>query len=266
MSFVDRVAANPLGCVGGCLVWIPIGIWIYLAINWMIMGELEVLPGIFCICVAFSLGYFTANPPTPALGFVFMGTSVASLLAIPIIKSLTHARAMGSIHQDQIRGYCDTLRQRPNPGTEFRVAASVWDTGDMRRAIAIGARVIPDLHKAHFSQEHREFEHWQMRGHIRADSLSGETQVCTKCGATTNLSAIFCASCGDTLVLHSVTNSSAGLVARLMLGWAITVGLIVGLPIVVVKLPGLAAIPVIVLVVAGAAYALVRLLGREVST
>lgn len=262
---LEKILANPGGFVGGCLVWIPVAIWIYMAISWMLMGEAEIIPGVLCIMVAFSLGYFTSNPPTPMVGHILAATTALSLLAVPIVKHFTRTQMLQSIHGDQLQMYCDTLRQRPNPGTEFRIAQALWDQGDTKRSIAIAHRVIPNMPVGIFGTEHREFQSWLMRSRIDPNTLLQETQGCARCGRRCSISAVICPGCGNEVVLSAAKGTGAGLVRQILIGWSLVVGLVIAMPLIGVSLPAAISIPIIIAVLVGAGFVLVRLIGKEIT-
>lgn len=261
------ITANPLGCVGACLVWVPVGIWIFMAINAMVMGEVEGHIGFFAIAAAFTMGFFASNPPTKEIGIGLFFVAMGSLIAFPFVRKASITGQLRQIDREVLQRHYDTYRLRPNPGLEFRIAEVAWQSGHVDTALAMAHHAVSQMQPQHFPEEHRALRTWQQITNKDASTLATQTHPCPKCGSQILLRSVVCPNCRADVLLVEVgaQASTGGYLARVLLVFAVITGLMVLIPVTVTALPAVASIPLVLVGLSLGVFVLVKALHMEVT-
>jgi hypothetical protein len=240
----------------GCCTWIPVGIWIVSLMNWMVLGEVDVVSGLAGITVALMLGFLAFKPPIPGMTpFLFVALAL-SVVIYPIARAGMNKKALNSIDVDGVDQAYQLLGQRPNnPMALFKIAKHLYALGFYGHAIAIADQAMKHLPPKTFLDEHRTFRLWKATP-PRASSY--RPLPCVECGHLNEPGRVHCERCGEPYLLHVVQGKFIpGKSGRKLV--AIWISFVVLLAIVpaatALPLPG--AIALIATVVAGAVAILV---------
>lgn len=247
---LERISEHPFVFFGGCLVWVPVSIWVIGLVHWMIQGDIEVLFGLPGVVAGIALGALTLDPPDPALSPVFFALAVLTVILFPMLRSALQTRELAQIDVDALARAYEALSEKPdNVGARLRAARVVADRGLPGHAAEIGAGALKGLAGSHFEGEERQITAWRAQGGYPGASRS---IVCAVCGASNPPSDLYCRHCRAPFLLHWAQGRWAvgGLAGKLVAGWIAAVGGIVGIPVAALSLPPVASLAVILAVVA----------------
>ncbi len=243
---LERISEHPFVFFGGCLVWIPVSIWVIALVQWMIQGDIEVLFGLPGVVAGMALGALTLDPPNPALSPVFFATVVLTVFLFPVLRSTLSARELAQIDLDALERAYEALGQKPdNVGARLRIARIVASRGLPGHAAAIGDAALRGLTGAYYDGEARQIGLWRAQGAYPGASRS---IVCVECGASNPPGDLYCRYCRAPFLLHWAQGRWAvgGVAGKLVAGWIAAVAGIAGIPAAAVSLEPAWAIGVIV--------------------
>ncbi len=209
-----------LGFFAGCLVWIPLAVWIVQVVHWMVMGEFDFLMGILSLFAALLLGFITVRPPYPIMGPITFLFVVALVFIYPSLRGMANQHELRKIDAEQLMRLHQALRVNPtNFGARFRIAELLHDRGMVAQAIAIGHDAIANAPTSAVVREKSLIKSWETR--VISPQASRQLQ-CQQCGELVPLNAVSCLRCGNFYLADyfggftSVDGSH-----RLILAWAV---------------------------------------------
>lgn len=226
----ERIFDNPFAFIVGCAVWLPLGFWVVSIVGWMIQGELDAIAGLIAIVAAFVLGYYTMMPPLPWMGPVFFVGAVSLLGLYPAARAAFEQRALVKIDIETIEKCYLAIRERPNNvGAYLRLARTLYARGLKGQAVSIAESVIKGLPRVGFEEEMRQVRQWKQL--TKPDDFI--PIECIECGVSNDPVRIFCRRCGsDYLADYAkgrwISRRSA---RKLVLGWAIGMMALLGVPL-----------------------------------
>lgn len=248
---LDRIASNPQAFASGCLIWIPVAIWIVSLVHWMIMGDIDVGSGILGVCIAFALGFLGLNPPNPDLAPVFFLAALGTVILAPITRASMNRSQLTALEVEAIGRAYELLATKPdNMGAKFRLARSLYNKGIRAHAIAIGEDALKIAPERMFPEEFRLLKQWKEREVGHKDTH--ERIRCFECGIPNFPGTIFCSHCGAPYLLDYAQGRwmKSKTVKRVIVTWIFAMLCLVGIPTSALSLPKFLAIPLIVLLMA----------------
>jgi len=222
---------TPAVMLSGCLIWIPVGIWIFSLIGWMIMGEVDFLTGLVGLGMSIGMACMAVNPNTREFAPYLFGATLASVLMYPFVRNGLSKQESKSIDIEALEKAYENLRQRPdNPLSKFTIARRCYLLGMPGHAIRIGEAALQQMPINYFPDEHRTLKSWQ--GIIRNPSYF-EPIACVECQTMNVPGNVHCAACGAPFLLDRargrVFSRSTG--QRLLAVWISLIGMLIGIPV-----------------------------------
>jgi|GEM_PF-589909 len=253
--FAQRVASSPTAFVLGCLVWIPIAIWIITMVGWMVTGEIETIFGILAVALAVVMGYFTSNPPVDAMAPVLFIALVGTMVFFPFLRLAVHRRELAILDIERLEeAYLALNQNSKNVSAAFKLAELLWEKGLPGHAIAIADVALTGVQIAHYRDEIQVVKRW------KATPLKGDayrTLSCPQCRTSNPPGNFFCAGCGGDFLMEYARGAwvPRSVALRWLSGWIVVVTLLVAVPVTAQTLPAGLAVPVILVAVGLGAYA-----------
>lgn len=237
MTMQERLFENPMGFFSGCIVWIPIAIWIVSIIGWMVQGDVEPGPGVLSIAAAFVLGYFAMMPPMPEMAPVFAVAAFSVIAVFPSMRASLNSRALAQIDIETIEKCYEMLREKPgNVGAQLRLARTLYVRGVRGQAVSIAEETVKNLPRIGFEEEMRQVRQW------KANTVKDDFRpiVCVECGNANEPKRVFCACCNSPFLLDYVKGRWIGRkqARRLLVTWTAMVAALGGIPLCISQLPG----------------------------
>lgn len=230
MDFKERLAADPLGAVAACCIWIPIAAWVVTMIGWLITGEVETLTGICAIGLGLGMGIVAAFPPHPSLSPFLLLAAVATVVFTPLVRASYNRRALAAIDIEQLEKHYEALRLKPdNYGAMIKVAEMLFLRGLPGQAIALGDRALKALPANLFRAEHQMVNAWRLRSQ---DPNLFKPVACLRCGTLNQPGDLECAQCSFPHVIEMARGKwlGKGTVGQLIAVWVGLVLAFVGIP------------------------------------
>lgn len=248
-----RVFDSPLAFVSGCLVWIPVCLWIISLVHWMIQGDVDIIWGIIGLFTAFMLGIITMLPPRPQLAPFMLAGAVVTTMLFPVFRNSLNKRALDSVDIDAIEDAYEMLRIKPdNHVIRFKFAKLLYKRGMRGSALAFGQQALAHMPGSAFFEEHRLYELWKRSfrpGHAPETSI-----VCLECGTHNDLGTFTCRNCNSEFLIDHVRGRWVGrnLSRKLLSAWIAVMLAMIGVPLAAVMLDRAAAAGVIVMLLVAA--------------
>jgi multisubunit Na+/H+ antiporter MnhG subunit len=249
LAMMDRIVRTPEAFVSAILVWVPVAIWIISLVNWMITSEIDAISGIFGITLAVAVGFLAVNPPHPSLAPVFVLVAFVTVVVAPVTRAAMNRAALQSIEVEAIERAYEMLSTKPdNFGAKIRLARALWAKGIRSHAVAIADGALKNAPEQMFAEEHRMLRQWR----AAEEGDPGVHRIrCVECGVPNTPGGMFCTRCGAPFLLDYAQGKfvKTGVIRRVTAGWIAAVAALVAIPTVAVKLPPVAsviAIPIIV--------------------
>lgn len=234
---LGRILESPLVFMAGCLVWIPISIWIILMVRWMVAGDFEPVTGTVSILIAMTLGFFTVNPPFPALSPILLITVVATIAMMPFVRSQMNKRELGQIDVDAVERSYEALNVKPdNVAAMIKIAQVLSDRGSVGLAAHLYEAALRPFPESVFVSERIQLNSWKR---MTPRNRLAESAKCHRCDADNDGSSVYCIQCGAPYLLDHVKDrwTPSGLARKLVAVWILVVLLLVGIPVVANALP-----------------------------
>lgn len=246
---------DPITLGTGCLLWVPLAIWIVALTGWMISGEIDPLFGLAGIVLAFMMGYWGVNPPSPVVPPLLLVCATATIILFPMAQFAMNKSQLKEIDVEAVeRAYEVLAMRRDNTGAKLRLAKSLYNLGYVKHAIAIADASLRNEDRKVFREEFIQLESWRNRAQ---SSKAPEIQpiVCVHCHLSNQGVALFCDRCGSNLLADYVRGKwlNPGLKSKVLLIWIVLVSGSVAAPALGTSLPpaaAIAAIAALVLVIA----------------
>ena len=235
-----------VGLASGCLIWVPLGVWIIALVGWIIQGEVDALGGIAGILIALVMGGMAWVSPEQA-PYLLIG-ALSIVILFPIARALKDKRELAQIDLHQLERAYEQLSLKPdNVGAKIKIAKTLYDRGAHEHAAAVVEKAIKGLPKQIYEEEHRLVKQWR-RGLV--SNGSGELP-CVVCNAKNKPGELFCYRCGAPFLLHYAKGHwvHPSVIRRLLVVWMAAMISIVGIPLTASKIPMPQSIPVVALLV-----------------
>lgn len=223
-----EVSLSGLGL--GCLVWVPIAIWMVSLVHWTIQGELDLVVLVAAFFALVALGYATMNPPDPTWAPVLFGLVLGSILIFPIVRSAFSRRALEALEVERAEQAYATLRLSPNDlGARMKLARVLFAKGFVGEAVKVAEPALEGLPRRLIADEIREFEAWRYQA---KDPALFRGTACLNCRTMNAPGEIYCSKCGAAFLLDALRGpfSRGGLGRKLIAAWALAVLLFIGIP------------------------------------
>lgn len=251
--------------LSGCLIWIPIAVWVVAVIHMWVGGDIEAPFAVAAIFVGLAIIALTIRPPVDWLSpILFAGTIVTMVLFVPV-RRLAMEHELKAMDGDRLERALDACIARPDNSTSKLAAAEIlFKHGQVAHAVALAETALAGANTAHFRTELAALAKWKA---IVARTGS-EVGPCIRCGAKNPPGTLECARCGAPVMLESVRGHAVKgeLMHKLAAAWAIGTLVVVGVPAVfgyLGKTPVLAGIGVMVI---AAAAIVIGIKGRVLAT
>ncbi|HWD40545.1 MAG TPA: zinc ribbon domain-containing protein [Fimbriimonas sp.] len=216
--------------VFGCLVWLPLAVWILAVIQWTIGGDVDPLTGVVGIFVALGLGYAAVSPPVPIVSPIACGIVFLTVLTYPAFQLFLHKHQTHSIDIEVIEKAYRGIGQHPaNPLVKFKLAEAVYRVGLIGHAVAIGDAALANVPERIATEEHRVLKRWKSSG-VPPNTL--QPIPCVDCQTPCEPGWTHCRNCGGFFLLDRSKGKilPTGVVRKLTAIWVTAVVLIVGIP------------------------------------
>jgi len=231
MTLRDRLFTDPIAFATGCMVWLPLTIWILALVRWMISGEIDLVFGIVGIFMAVGLGYVSIVPPTPQFAYLTFPAVMATVIMFPFVRHSMQRRSLRAVDVEDLERAHDALRQRPdNWAARFRIAKLLFEMGYPGHALRIGENCLAQMPQAFFIEEHRMVQKW--RWTKLADHAFHPIR-CSECGHPNQPGNVHCAACSEPFLLNRLKGKvmPARLGKKLLAAWITMVALLAGIPL-----------------------------------
>jgi hypothetical protein len=241
---------NWLTTILGCLVWMPIAVWVISLIHWMIMGELEIPIGIVGVVLGFGLGYTALKPPenmqflSPLAVFLVVGTVVL----YPFLRNTFERHQLRGLDCDSVeKAYLAIGQQPTSPFAKFKLAEGIYRLGMIGHAVAIADSVMAYIPERAATDEFRTLRRWKQAG---VPPETNRPIPCVECHTPCQPGWTHCKTCGAPFLLDRVKGRilPKGHARLLIAIWAAIVAPLIGIPAATALKPVLA-VPAIVLII-----------------
>jgi hypothetical protein len=232
MLLHDRLFTETGSFVLGCLIWIPLAIWVVSLVRWMITGDVDVLLGLPGIILAVAIGYLALVPPAPIYSAIAFVIVCSTVIMYPFMSTAMTRRNLKAIDLEDLERAYGALHQRPdNWAAKFKIARLLYEMGYPGHALRIAENCAASMPQAFFIEEHRLIARWRMTPtHPKAfDPLP-----CIECGQSNPPGNVHCAACGAPFLLERIKGKllPSTLGKKLLAAWIVMVAVIAGLPLV----------------------------------
>ncbi|MEZ0327898.1 MAG: hypothetical protein ACAH95_18540 [Fimbriimonas sp.] len=241
MQLKERIFSEPISFMFGCLIWIPLAIWIISLMRWMISGEVDLILGLTGMCMAVLLGYIAINPPAPQVSILAFVAVVVTMVMYPIVAHAMNKRSLKAMDVEDLERAYYALKTRPdNVAAKFKIARLLYDMGYPGHALRIAENCIAAMPQAFFYEEHRLIARWRI---TPTSPRAFDPIPCLECSQSNPPGNVNCAACGAPFLLDrmkgKVLPSTLG--KRLMAAWIVMVAVLAGLPL-IASIGGLVAV------------------------
>jgi hypothetical protein len=230
VGFEGRELVHPLAFAAGCLVWLPVGVWVVALLQWTIQGDIDFISGLIGTLIGITLGLFTMMPPDPTLAPLFFSVAVATVMLFPVLQRGYNRRALHQIDIDQLaRAYELVGGNAGNVGARLKIAQIVYHKGLVGHAVGIGDKCLEGVPKKVFWNEIRMVNGWR---YSMTANEERRAIACPDCGYSNLPGDVYCGRCNGPYLLRHLRSGSIGNAGfrRLVAGWLITVLFIAGVP------------------------------------
>lgn len=228
MDIRERIYEHTGSFLAGWAAWLPLCIWIIALVNWMIIGEIDVLFGLAGIGAGLLLGFLAIIPPAPIYSYVALIIISGTVMTFPLARSALNRRQLKAVDLETLERAYHALTLRPdNTAAKFKIARLVYDMGYPGHAIRIAEGCMANAPQSFFMEEHRLLAHWRR---LQLTSKAFEPLPCVECHLPNQPGNIKCAACGAPFLLQraqgKILPGSMG--KRLLIAWIVMVGALAG--------------------------------------
>lgn len=241
----------------GCLVWIPIAIWVMSLVGWTIQGDVDFLTGIVGVAMGIVLGVLTMNPPRKELSPLLFTAVLLTVVFFPLVRAALNKRALDRLDVEAMENVYTALRLRPdNHALRFKLARLIYVKGLRGHAFVIAKEALKHMPASMFIEEHRVVNSWS-RVPPQPDLM--RPLPCIECGTMNAAGNLFCTRCFSPFLMdHSKGRwIGKGHARKLMAVWAAVMAGLVGVPFASALLAPVPAIVVIILLLAATGFVMV---------
>src|SRR5580658_2640198 len=190
---------DPVQLLLGCLIWLPLAVWIISLLHWAIQGDLDFITAIVGIGIAFGLGYTAMKPPIPILAPISCVAVFLTVMCFPMMQHMLVRYQHHGIDVENVEKAYRSLGQRPdNPLAKFKLAESIYRVGLVGHAVALGDVAVAGLPERIATEEYRLLKRWKRVG-VPADTL--KPIVCVECHTPCQPGWTHCRTCGAMFLL-----------------------------------------------------------------
>ncbi|HSI73310.1 MAG TPA: zinc ribbon domain-containing protein [Fimbriimonas sp.] len=232
MLLRDRIFTETGSFLLGCMIWIPLAIWVISLVRWMVSGEVDVVLGLPGILLGVVIGYVALVPPAPIFSAIAFVVVCSTVIMYPFMSKAMTTRSLKSIDMEDLERAYHALQLRPdNWAAKFKIATLLYNMGYPGHALRIAEACIATMPQTFFVEEHRQVMRWRMTPtHPKAfDPIS-----CIECGQSNPPGNVHCAACGSPFLLDRIRGKllPSTLGKKLLAAWIVMVAVIAGLPLV----------------------------------
>jgi membrane protein implicated in regulation of membrane protease activity len=231
MGLQERLFDHPLLLLMGCFVWIPVAIWIVALVQWMVVGDVDVLFAVTGIAIALGLGMMTLVPPRDDFAPFAFAAALVTVFAYPWVRRTLDRRELDQIDIDSIERSYELLERRPDdPAALLKLARLLYDRGLAPEAIALTKRALEPMPRRLFEEDHQVLAKWLRAVH--PEELK-RTLPCVECGLANVAGEVYCARCGTHHLLDHARGRWVGrdTARKLIAAWISMMILILGIPV-----------------------------------
>jgi hypothetical protein len=257
MLLRERIFDHPESLIASFLVWVPIAIWIYACIGWMIQTDVDVISGLAGVTLAIGIGLVAMIARDPRVPPLILIAEVVTLAAFPIVRAVLNRHALNAVDAEAIERAYEALSERPgNPGLTFRLAKAVYNRGLVAHAIALAETALQQMPRNLFEEEHGILRGWKR---TKQAAEPPRPLPCLDCSTPNEPGLIHCKRCGSPFLLDYARGKWVGrsLARKLVAAWAALMVAIVGIPWASMSLPPAIALVATALLIAVAVGLLV---------
>lgn len=237
---MEKVSAIALGC----LVWIPLLLWICSLFSWMITGDVDVISGLLGIVVGFLLGFVTMFPPVPGLAPVTFGAVVITIVMYPFMQIAMRGKQLKAVDAEAMERAYEALALKPDHlGAKIKLAKITAIRGYPAHAVALVESDLAYMPKHLYQEELRQLGQWREA----ARRLGSTPLPCVECGQSNPPGNLHCSRCGARFLLDHVRGKVMGKTAgrKILAAWIAMVAALAAIPL-ARSLPPMLAVAVIV--------------------
>lgn len=236
----------------GCLVWLPLGIWVISLVQWAIQGEMDAVLAFFAICATLGLGIACMFPPFPGLQPFLLAVVLVMTFGFPGARAAFQRHQLAMADIEAIERVYEHLQKDPdNLGARLRLARTLNTRGLRAMAISLAEHTLRDVPKRLFDDEFKMLAKWKV------DSQPSGPVTCMDCNQRNEPAYVFCITCGAPFLLDHARGRWLGvkLARKLISIWAALVIPTVGIAMALRYFPGALVLPsaLVLIAMAGAA-------------
>lgn len=242
----DQLLNHPLAMLAGCVVWVPVAIWVVSLIHWAIQGDVDIVSALVGICVGLALGLTAITAKEPYMPPLILAGTLVTTIAFPMVRSALNKRALAQIDIEAVEKAYDQLRLQPgNAAAKFKLAKTIYNKGMPAHALAIAEDAIQSMPEAIFPEENKIIKTWR---HYRIPSNQHGPLACMECGVYNQPGMTHCQRCRAPFLLDHARGAWVGrsLARKFVAAWVAIMVALVGIPYAAGSLPSAVSIPVIV--------------------
>ncbi len=232
MLLRERMFSEPISFLFGCLIWIPLAIWIISLVRWMVSGDVDMILGFLGIGMAILLGYIAINPPAPLVSILAFVAVLGTVVMFPFVRIAMDKRSLKAMDVEDLERAYYALKLRPdNVAARFKIARLLYDMGYPGHALRIAESCIATMPQAFFFEEHRLIMRWRT---TPTSPRAFDPLPCLDCNHANPPGDVNCASCGAPFLLDRAKGKvmPGSLGKRLMAAWIVMVAVLAGLPLI----------------------------------
>lgn len=221
----------------GCMVWLPISVWVYSLISWSIMGEVDAVLGLLGAALGIVVGVAIMLQPNEQLT-PFLLLAVFLMVAVfPALRSYHTKREFARMDIEAMENAYEQLSLRSgNLGATMRIARIAYRRGWVAHAVAAAEAALEPFPKSLVADDLREVRAWrnQLEPHHH------HSLTCLECARPNPPGQLWCSSCRAPILLDHARGAWLGTAAarRLVGAWLAGVASLVGIPVAATLLPG----------------------------
>jgi hypothetical protein len=246
MLLRDQIFNHPLALLAGCVVWVPIAVWVVALLQWAIQGDVDVLSAFVGIVVGLALGLTAITAKEPYMPPLILAGVLVTTVAFPVVRSTLTKRALDQIDVEAVAKAYDQLRQQPtNAPAKFKLAKTIYNKGMPAHALALAEDAIKSMPEAIYPEENRILKTWR---HYRIPANQRGPLACLECGVYNQPGMTHCQRCRAPFLLDHARGAWVGrsLARKFVAAWVSIMVSLVGIPYVAGAFPAAISIPAII--------------------
>ncbi len=214
-------------------VWVPVGVWVYTVIGWLVMDEVDTSVGLLALGVGISLGVAGSFAPDRSYAWVPFSVALVTVILYPLVNESWRKHELFKIELERIGNIYERLRMnRADVYGKTTLAMLMYERGLLHPAAALMSGALKGQPKDLFQNEFKALARWQQE--LGGVPLRTETQ-CLRCGVSNAGEDCFCRRCGAEYLVDLVRRRYVGFTGwGMLLGvWAVLAGCVAAAPFLV---------------------------------